>query len=95
MAQRAQAEVFRRAGHVDLVCGTRQFQHLPAHGGGGPRAARTGTTWRPPSVRLLAVDMDAAVAVERAGEEYAGGLHGYLAVMRGCDLNCTYCIVPT
>src|SRR5262249_36978726 len=29
MAQRAEEEVFRRAAHVDIVCGTRKLQHLP------------------------------------------------------------------
>jgi tRNA-2-methylthio-N6-dimethylallyladenosine synthase len=39
--------------------------------------------------------MDDALALDRADEKYDGGLHAYLTVMRGCDLNCTYCIVPT
>ena len=30
MAQRREDDVFRRAGHVDIVCGTRRFPHLPA-----------------------------------------------------------------
>ena len=30
MAQRAEDEIFGRAAHVDLVCGTRQLQNLPA-----------------------------------------------------------------
>ena len=29
MAQRAEEEIFERAAHVDLVCGTRQLQNLP------------------------------------------------------------------
>src|SRR5688572_7850053 len=29
MAERVEGELFRRAKHVDIVCGTRQFQHLP------------------------------------------------------------------
>jgi tRNA-2-methylthio-N6-dimethylallyladenosine synthase len=45
--------------------------------------------------RVLDTEMDSHVAVERAGEEYTGGLAGWLAVMRGCDLNCAFCIVPT
>jgi tRNA-2-methylthio-N6-dimethylallyladenosine synthase len=43
--------------------------------------------------------MDDAVAVDRSDEpsdgRRDGGLHAYLTVMRGCDLNCTYCIVPS
>lgn len=93
-AQRAQDEIFRRAPHVDVVCGTRRFQHLPELVAevrarrGSPDARRRS------DMRVLDAGMDDEVAVARAGEPYTGGLHGYLAVMRGCDLNCTYCIVP-
>ena len=31
MAQRVEEEVFRRAGHVDIVVGTRRFQETPVH----------------------------------------------------------------
>jgi len=94
MAQRAEDEVFRRANHVDIVCGTRRFQHLPelveevrTRRESPERAARA-------QARILDTDMGVEVAVDRMGEEYVGGLEGYLAVMRGCDLNCTYCVVP-
>ncbi|MEZ5978567.1 MAG: tRNA (N6-isopentenyl adenosine(37)-C2)-methylthiotransferase MiaB, partial [Planctomycetota bacterium] len=92
MAQRAQDEIFERAGHVDLVVGTRRFHVLPELVG-EVRARREdeGSRAQP----LLDVAMDEDVVVDRRGEPYTGGLHGYLAVMRGCDLNCTYCIVPT
>jgi len=93
MAQRVEEEVFRRAGHVDIVAGTRQFQHLPRLV--EEVRARRAQPGPSPEARLLATDMAEDVAVDRAGEEYRGGLHAYLAVMRGCDLNCTYCIVPT
>ncbi|MBK8180640.1 MAG: tRNA (N6-isopentenyl adenosine(37)-C2)-methylthiotransferase MiaB [Planctomycetes bacterium] len=90
MAERVEGELFRRAKHVDIVCGTRQFQHLPelvdeirarrAEQGGRARVVATG---------------DGHVSVEREGEPYTGGRTGFLAVMRGCDLNCTFCIVPS
>lgn len=95
LAQRAEDEVFRRAGHVDIVCGTRRLPELPdlveevrlrrAH----PEA------FAPEERRLLDTDMEGSFTVRRTGEVYAGGLVGHLAVMRGCDLNCTFCIVPT
>ncbi|MEM7307230.1 MAG: tRNA (N6-isopentenyl adenosine(37)-C2)-methylthiotransferase MiaB [Planctomycetota bacterium] len=90
MAQRAGDDIVRRAGHVDLVCGTRQLQHLPdmVEELFERRAEAAGTA------RVASLDMDTEVAVERAGEPYTGGLSGYLAAMRGCDLNCTFCIVP-
>jgi tRNA-2-methylthio-N6-dimethylallyladenosine synthase len=92
MAQRAGDDIFRRAGHVDLVCGTRQLQHLPelVEDLFARRADDSGAR----AARVRALDMDATVAVDRAGEPYTGGLAGYLAAMRGCDLNCTFCVVP-
>ena len=95
MAQRVEEEIFKRAGHVDLVAGTRQFHLLPKmvaelhdRRGAPDRFTRK-------ERRLLATDMAEDVVVDREGETFAGGRHAYLAVMRGCDLNCTYCIVPT
>ncbi|MEO0652051.1 MAG: tRNA (N6-isopentenyl adenosine(37)-C2)-methylthiotransferase MiaB [Planctomycetota bacterium] len=94
LAQRAQEEVFERAGHVDLVVGTRRFHHLPRLVEELRARRADPEVWRPADQRVLDVEMDDAVAVERQGEAYTGGLEGFLAVMRGCDLNCTYCIVP-
>lgn len=91
MAQRAQEEIFDRAGHVDLVVGTRRFQHLPRLVGEVRERRADPEAGDGP---LLDVAMDEDVVVDRSGEPYTGGLAGYLAVMRGCDLNCTYCIVP-
>jgi tRNA-2-methylthio-N6-dimethylallyladenosine synthase len=92
MAQRAEEEVFARAGHVDLVCGTRKIQHLPELV--AEVRARRAQGLAPRAQRLLEVGTDEDVAVEREGETYAGGEAGYLTVMRGCDLNCSFCIVP-
>lgn len=94
MAQRVESEVFGRAGHVDLVAGTRQFHHLPRLVDEvREKRGQSGLASR--DMRVLATDMTADVEVDRSGETYRGGTHAYLAVMRGCDLNCTYCIVPT
>lgn len=92
MAQRVEGEIFRRAPHVDLVCGTRQIQRLPEFVAEVRERRERGLA--PRERRLLEVDMEGEVAVEREGEEYAGGTVGYLTVMRGCDLNCSFCIVP-
>jgi len=91
MAERVEGELFRRAKHVDIVCGTRQFQHLPELVD-EIRARRAGGGRYDP--HLIATG-DGQVAVEREGEPYTGGRAGFLAVMRGCDLNCTFCIVPS
>jgi tRNA-2-methylthio-N6-dimethylallyladenosine synthase len=94
MAQRVGEEIFARAGHVDVVAGTRQYHNVPAlverviaarEEGAGPRTA----------ARALALEMDDPVAVDRSGETYPGEPSAWLTVMRGCDLNCAFCIVPT
>jgi tRNA-2-methylthio-N6-dimethylallyladenosine synthase len=143
MAQRVGEEIFARAGHVDIVAGTRQFARLPDlvervrehrservrehrservrehrservrehrservrdHGpervrdGGSERSDPDGTGARrgeTRGARVLALEMDDRLALDRADERSDGALHAYLTVMRGCDLNCTYCIVPT
>jgi len=93
MAQRVEEEVFRRAGHVDLVVGTREFQRLPELVD-ELRERRAQPGLEPAGRRILATDEGVEVEVDRSGEVWTGGRQAYLAVMRGCDLNCTYCIVP-
>jgi len=95
MAQRVEEEIFKRAGHVDLVAGTRQFHLLPAMVEELKARRAEPDRFRAKDLRLLATDMAEDVPVDRSGEEYTGGLHAHLAVMRGCDLSCTYCVVPT
>jgi tRNA-2-methylthio-N6-dimethylallyladenosine synthase len=89
MAERLGEEVFGRAPLVDLVVGTRSFQHLPAlvDAVRERRAART-------PARVTRLGFDEEPDSRRDGEPYSGGLLGYLTVMRGCDLNCAFCIVP-
>lgn len=93
MAQRREDDVFRRAGHVDIVCGTRRFPHLPAMV--NEVRERRAEGLNPRSSRLLDVETIGDWTLDRSDETYTGGLVGHLAVMRGCDLSCTYCIVPT
>jgi len=93
-AQRAEEEILQRAAHVDVVCGTRRFQHLPELVD-EVRRRRLDPDLKKREMRLVDTRMDDAVEVGRESEPYTGGLCGYLAVMRGCDLNCSFCIVPT
>lgn len=69
--------------HLDIVAGTESYDHLPemvreALGGGGP-AANTG---------FCSCDHRPVHA------DFSGRVAGYVAVMKGCDNFCTYCIVP-
>ncbi len=93
MAQRVEEEVFRRAGHVDLVVGTRHFQHLPGMVEELQQRRRERERGDPPA-HLLATGVEGEVIIDRRGEVWRGGRHAFLAVMRGCDLSCSYCVVP-
>jgi tRNA-2-methylthio-N6-dimethylallyladenosine synthase len=86
MAQREGAALLKRQPIVDLVVGTKEFLELP----------RLVDEVRSTGRRRVADDLD------REFTEYARdarfrseGHRAYVSIMRGCDLNCTYCIVPT
>lgn len=83
-AQREGADLLRRAPHVDIVAGTREFQRLPE------LIQRVRAGERP----IIALDENAEVVVERT-ERADSSPAAFIAVMRGCDLNCTFCIVPS
>ncbi len=86
MADREGEELFAREPHVDIVCGSRHF----------PRLADFVERVAGGEERVLALG-DAAEPVDRAVRDLGGrepGHQAHLAVMRGCDLNCTYCVVP-
>ncbi len=88
MAQRAKAEIVRRAPHVDVVLGTSSFRHAVAdledvsrRGGRIVRVER-----RPDPEHLPDADRDVTARPDR--------FRAYVTVMRGCDHACTYCVVP-
>lgn len=93
MAERMGEDVFGRAALVDLVVGTRSFQHLPELVD-ELRAKRQAGLGRK-ATRLTRLGFDETPDGDRGQESYTGGRLGYLTVMRGCDLNCAFCIVPT
>lgn len=83
MAQRAKRALLERHPHVDLVVGTDQFVHMPA------------------LLQRLA-DEQQVVATEFGFFETENwraqrreGVNAWIPIMRGCNYNCTYCIVPT
>jgi tRNA-2-methylthio-N6-dimethylallyladenosine synthase len=84
MAQKDGESIFKRMPHVDLVCGTRMFSHLPElllkiknHGS-----------------HVLAIDENQVVNVKRAVAYRPNIFQAFVTVMRGCDNYCSYCIVP-
>ena len=82
MAQREKEKLLKEYPHVDLVVGTDQFVRMPQ--------------------LLESLDANGRVAATDFGdfEETAWGalrtegVNAWVPIMRGCNYNCTYCIVP-
>jgi tRNA-2-methylthio-N6-dimethylallyladenosine synthase len=98
MAQKDQETIFRRAPHVDILCGTGQLARLPE------LIAEVERT----RARQMALSLDRKEAsrheVEASFESYdpmrdpsmrPTRFQAYVRIMIGCDKFCTYCIVPS
>ncbi|MEZ5993962.1 MAG: tRNA (N6-isopentenyl adenosine(37)-C2)-methylthiotransferase MiaB [Planctomycetota bacterium] len=84
MAQKEGKLIFRRAPYVDIVAGTAHFTKIDEY----VRQVRaTGK-------RILAVGRDEEVETEKRLKARETRHSAYVAVMRGCDHHCTYCVVP-
>ncbi|MFH1024590.1 MAG: tRNA (N6-isopentenyl adenosine(37)-C2)-methylthiotransferase MiaB [Planctomycetota bacterium] len=84
MAERAGREILDRMPHVDFVTGPNRFRALPdilARVAEGERVLETG-----PADREFTAPRHVAARPNR--------FQAYIAVMRGCDHYCSYCIVP-
>lgn len=89
MAQREGRRIFDRAPHVSLVCGTHMLPRLPEL---IERASQK-------DARVLATGDEADAELEtwsheRPKEARLHPFHAYVAIMRGCNNYCAYCVVP-
>ena len=82
MAERDGPHVFARAPHVDIVCGPRQMAELPRL----IRECEAGRT------HALACGIGEK-GLDRT-ERLATPVQAYVAVVRGCNNYCAYCVVP-
>ena len=99
MAQKDQDQIFRRAGHVDLVVGPGQFNRLPeileevaAQAFRQPRLEVS--LDRLSERRSLVEQSFARFDPPRPPELRASPFQAMVRIMFGCDKFCTYCIVP-
>ncbi|MBI2931153.1 MAG: tRNA (N6-isopentenyl adenosine(37)-C2)-methylthiotransferase MiaB [Planctomycetes bacterium] len=87
MAQNKQEEIFERLPHVQLVVGPRKLGAIPR------------------LLREIQASGGRRIAVEETDEEYIDGaevparrsndFQAYVKAMEGCNMSCTFCIVPT
>ena len=83
-AQNHQHDIFRRYPHVGIVCGPGEFLRLPQL---IDQAREEG--------QVAALDLDKPVRFARTENLGPRPHHAFVSVMRGCDMACTYCVVPT
>ncbi|TVR15963.1 MAG: tRNA (N6-isopentenyl adenosine(37)-C2)-methylthiotransferase MiaB [Planctomycetota bacterium] len=84
MAQRAKEELLKTYPQVDLVVGTDQFVHIPEL-----------LERLPEEGRLVATNFGDFENSGNWSTRRSDGVNAWIPVMRGCNYNCTYCIVPT
>ena len=83
MAQKNQADMFKRAPHIDIVLGTHNIQHINEMVKEVQRTKK----------RQVNVEMDNSVLPELAAKPN-GTFFAWVPIMNGCNKFCTYCIVP-
>jgi tRNA-2-methylthio-N6-dimethylallyladenosine synthase len=97
MAQKDQAEIFRRAPHVDLVLGPGQLPQLPAlleRIAAGMIPQMEVSRDRSDGSRLDVLQSFARFDPPRTKEVRRVPSQAMVRIMFGCDKFCTYCIVP-
>ncbi|MBN1418474.1 MAG: tRNA (N6-isopentenyl adenosine(37)-C2)-methylthiotransferase MiaB [Planctomycetes bacterium] len=85
VAQHLGDRIRRDHPHVDIICGTREFGRLP-------ELIEQVRRRRAPVVALA---MDACDEPRRERNLGPSPFQAYVAILRGCRMHCSYCIVPT
>jgi len=84
MAQREGGEIFRRFPSVDLIFGTHQICNLPTILSKVIRERK----------KVIAITEE-RIGLEEVKAYRKDKTKVYVAIMRGCDNHCTYCVVPS
>lgn len=83
MAQKNQADMFKRAPHIDIVLGTHNLRHI------NEMVAEVQRTHK----HQINIEMDNSVLHELEAKP-TGTFSAWVPIMNGCNKFCTYCIVP-
>jgi tRNA-2-methylthio-N6-dimethylallyladenosine synthase len=98
MAQKDQAQILKRAPHVDVIVGPGQLARIPQL---LDRARETRTPEMAVSLARTAGSRESVTAsfegydADREPTMRPSPFQAYVRVMMGCDKFCTYCIVPS
>jgi tRNA-2-methylthio-N6-dimethylallyladenosine synthase len=100
MAQRAGAEIARRAPHIDLVAGTAQMERIPElirerkslleSGKATPNKASDVLI----QLQLPRKKQESQLFLPERKRVTTGKLKSFVSIMYGCDKFCAFCIVP-
>jgi tRNA-2-methylthio-N6-dimethylallyladenosine synthase len=85
MAEHLRSDLRESAPYVDLVVGPDSYRRLPEH----IERARQGEV-----IEDVALDPHETYEGIDSSRALAGGVIGHVAIQRGCDRFCTFCVVP-
>lgn len=95
MAQSRGAELVENSAHVDLVVGTQKFHRVADY---VDELLRRKLEARIDSERLAIVDTDEEEGSQNTIREHdlrEGQTTAFISIMQGCNMHCTFCIVPS
>ncbi|MDG2124725.1 MAG: tRNA (N6-isopentenyl adenosine(37)-C2)-methylthiotransferase MiaB [Verrucomicrobiales bacterium] len=98
MAQRLGAELFDKTPHLDLVAGTQKYHRVVEHVDGLLKARLEKQMDDPRYTSGHIVDTDTESDSQntiRDHELKPGQSTAFVSIMQGCNMHCTFCIVPT
>lgn len=83
-AQHNGEEIFRKAPHVDFVCGSASYNSLPAI----LDSVESGES------RVTGLDLETDETFDTPRIERDRPYSAYITIIEGCDKSCAYCVVP-
>ena len=95
MAQSRGAELTESSGHIDLVVGTQKFHRVADY---VDDLLRRKLEARIDDERLAIVDTDEEDGSQNTIREHTlrdGQATAFVSIMQGCNMHCTFCIVPS
>ena len=84
VAQQEGEQIFEKAPHVSLVCGSASYNRLPEL----LVQLRTGER------RVTGLDLDTDDTFETPMTRRDNPYRAYITIIEGCDKSCAYCVVP-